>query len=562
MFLGDESKYNWIFLIEYLLEVSDFLTNVLICYIGFALIMGDGFHKLGIFLIVLLGKVMIYLLSFIMYRKKQKMQGNFKNGIRKELMEAIFIKKSIEDTVHTGELATDVWMGVEWIGVYHFEAVPSLISKLIILSAMVFYMFFLNIAVALTFVISILLVCTTDKLFKAFVRAASKRESVTSEEYAKISMEALNGAETLKSLNAVNIFKNKLCKKAKELKRASMKFVYYTTLSQCIKDCVLVTAKIACLVFVLNSHIIYEVDYRVTLINTILVLSFYSKINLLHGSSLKISKAKVFKEKITKYIKESKIYTKRDNISSNNTTTEYTIYTEDLCFEYPEKTTSVLEDINLNIKKESRVALIGDSGSGKSTIIKCLSGFLNGFTGNVCILGMDISLPESLKRVKEHMSVIWQNNHIFNDTVFENVRISKNDASEEEVIEALKKANLYDFISSLPKGIYTIIGNGGQELSGGQKSRIAIARAFLRDSNIILLDEPTSELDRENEIEIMSNLRVLFKGRTVIQTAHRLETIRDFDVIHFLRDGKVIYSGDHKKLMEISEEYREYFKKL
>ena len=562
MFLGDESKYNWIFLIEYLLEVSDFLTNVLICYIGFALIMGDGFHKLGVFLIVLLGKVLIYLLSFIMYRKKQKMQGKFKNSIRKELMEAIFIKKSIEDTVHTGELATDVWMGVEWIGVYHFEAVPSLISKLIILSAMVFYMFFLNIAVALTFVISILLVCTTDKLFKAFVRAASKRESVTSEEYAKISMEALNGAETLKSLNAVNIFKNKLCKKAKELKRASMKFVYYTTLSQCIKDCVLVTAKIACLVFVLNSHIIYEVDYRVTLINTILVLSFYSKINLLHGSSLKISKAKVFKEKITKYIKESKIYTKRDNISSNNSTTEYTIYTEDLCFEYPEKTTSVLDNINLNIEAESRIALIGDSGCGKSTIIKCLSGFLNGFTGNVCILGMDISCPESLKRVKESMSVIWQNNHIFNDTVFENVRISKIDASEEEVIEALKKANLYDFISSLPKGIYTIIGNGGQELSGGQKSRIAIARAFLRDSNIILLDEPTSELDRENEFEIMSNLRELFKGRTVIQTAHRLETIKDFDVIHFLRDGKVIYSGNHKRLMEISEEYREYFTKL
>ena len=562
MFLGNESKYNWIFFIEYLLEASDFFANILICYFGVALIMGDEFHNSGVFLIVLLGKVLIYLLSFIMYKKKQKMQGNFKNGIRKELMEAIFIKKSIEDTVHTGELATDVWMGVEWIGVYHFEAVPNLISKLIILSAMVIYMFLINMPVALMFVTSMLVVCTTDNLFKTAVLAASKKESVTSEEYAKMSMEALNGAETLKSLNAVSLFKDKLCKKAKELKTASMKFVYYTTLSQCIKDCVLVTAKIACLVFVLNSHIIYEVDYRVTLINTILVLSFYSKINLLHGSSLKISKAKVFKEKITKYIKESKIYTKRDNISSNNTTTEYTIYTEDLCFEYPEKTTSVLEDINLNIKKESRVALIGDSGSGKSTIIKCLSGFLNGFTGNVCILGMDISLPESLKRVKEHMSVIWQNNHIFNDTVFENVRISKNDASEEEVIEALKKANLYDFISSLPKGIYTIIGSGGQELSGGQKSRIAIARAFLRDSNIILLDEPTSELDRENEFEIMSNLKELFKGRTVIQTAHRLETIKDFDVIHFLRDGKVIYSGNHKRLMEISEEYREYFTKL
>lgn len=160
------------------------------------------------------------------------------------------------------------------------------------------------------------------------------------------------------------------------------------------------------------------------------------------------------------------------------------------------------------------------------------------------------------------MSVIWQKNHIFNETVFENVRIARNNASENEVIEALKKANIYEFTTTLSNGIYTYIGDGGHELSGGQKSRIAIARAFLRNSSLILLDEPTSELDRENESEIISNLKKLFKGKTVLQTAHRLETIKDFDLICYVKNGQIIYSGSHEELLLSSEEYRNYFEKI
>lgn len=377
-----------------------------------------------------------------------------------------------------------------------------------------------------------------------------------------MSMEALRGAETLKSLNAVSSYNNKLKKMAELLKTASMKFVLFTTLSQSIKDIVLMTLKIISLIFMLSDFIRFGTGLNTVFITIFILFNFYKNINLLHGSFLKMSKAKIYRDKIRNYINSSEKCVQINGLGQNNFNSGNIIYARDLSFKYPEKKVNVLEDINLNIKQGNKLALIGDSGSGKSTIIKCLSGFLRDFTGEVYIFGLDISKKENLKEVKENMSVIWQKNHIFNDTVFENIRISRKNAGEKDVIDALKKANIYDFIKTLPNNIHTYIGNGGFELSGGQKSRIATARAFLRNASIILLDEPTGELDRENEFEIISNLKDLYKGRTIVQTAHRLETIKEFDEICFMQDGKIIYSGKHEQLLEYSDEYRKYFNKM
>lgn len=562
-FFFNDLKTNKYIFGECILEVTNVLTNIFLLFFVLKIVNEDNdIYKFINIYIILFINVFFSFLLFMLQKRKQILHGYFKDKIRKTFIKIIFNKKNIGSSIHTGEFATDLWMGVEWLGVYYFEALPNFVSKLLILSLIIIYMFFINMKVALLLVFSVVMVVIIEKIFAPFISQASKKESLLNEKYSKMSIEALKGAETLKSLNAVNLYQEKLRNEAKLLKKTSMKFVCFTTLSKGVKDTVLILIKITSLIIILNNFIRYGKNIDSILISIFLIFIFYMKINSLHGSFLKVSKSKIYKEKINSYIKSYKESVENENAKENNVTSEYTIYAKNLSFEYPQKKSSVLRNINLCIQPGKKIAFIGESGSGKSTIIKCLGGFLKEFKGNVCIFGLDISNKDNLKKVKKNMSVIWQKNHIFNETVFENVRIAKKNASENEVIEALKQANIYKFITTLPNDIYTYIGDGGYELSGGQKSRIAIARAFLRNSSLILLDEPTSELDRENESEIISNLRKLFKGKTVLQTAHRLETIKDFDLICYVKNGQIIYSGNHEDLLLSFDEYRNYFEKI
>lgn len=544
------------------LQLINFVLNLIILNSTFVFIVYNERLSINKIFFALVIKAFLYVILFYLKRKNENLHGKFKNKIRREFIEAIFLTKNIDDSKHTGELTTDLWMGIEWMGVYYFEALPDLIFKLTLLICGTLYMLYVNYKLALLFVATLAIIFLLEKIFDPLISKSSQSEGQINEEYSMMSMDALNGSETLKSLNGVDFYKSKLKNKSKLLKQASMGFVYLTTLSQLFKDVVMNIIKLLSLIILFRYMIIKKFDMNIVATNAFILFTIYNSISTLHGSFLKMAKAKVYKEKISTYIKCSEDYrslNKTDKIISDS---DYIVFTKDLSYKYPQSKDSVLKNINLRIKEGHKLALIGSSGSGKSTIIKCLSGFLNNFQGEAFVFGLDLAATGNLKEIKSKMCIILQKNHIFSNSVFENIRISKKNATEDEVIDALKKANIYDFISSLSDGVYTKIGEGGFELSGGQKSRIAIARAFLRDASIILLDEPTSSLDRENEFRIISNLEELFKGRTVIQTAHRLETIKDFDEISYMEGGQIIYSGNHEELINISSEYREYFNRL
>lgn len=544
------------------LQLINFVLNLIILNSTFVFIVSNERLSINKIFFALVIKASLYVLIFYLKRKNEDLHGKFKNKIRREFIEAIFLTKNIDDSKHTGELTTDLWMGIEWMGVYYFEALPDLIFKLTLLICGILYMLYVNYKLALLFVATLAIIFLLEKIFDPLISKSSQKEGQINEEYSMMSMDALNGSETLKSLNGVDFYKSKLKNKSKLLKQASMGFVYLTTLSQLFKDVVLNIIKLLSLIILFRYMIIKKLDMNIVITNAFILFIIYNSISTLHGSFLKMAKAKVYKEKISTYIKCSEDYRSLDKTDKIISDSDYIVFTEDLSYKYPQSKDSVLKNINLRIKEGHKLALIGSSGSGKSTIIKCLSGFLNNFQGETFVFGLNIAGTENLKKIKSKMCIILQKNHIFSNSVFENIRISKKNATEDEVIDALKKANIYDFISSLSDGIYTKIGEGGFELSGGQKSRIAIARAFLRDASIILLDEPTSSLDRENEFRIIANLKELFKGRTVIQTAHRLETIKDFDEISYMEGGQIIHSGNHEELINISSEYREYFNRL
>ena len=223
---------------------------------------------------------------------------------------------------------------------------------------------------------------------------------------------------------------------------------------------------------------------------------------------------------------------------------------ENVHFQYPTREdVPVLKGLDLSLKAGEKIALVGPSGAGKSTVMQLLQRFYSWESGTISLDGSDIKSYD-LKAYRSIFAIVPQEVILFGGSIKENILYGKPYATEEELIEAAKKANAWEFISKFPEGMETLVGERGVKLSGGQKQRIAIARAILKDPLVLLLDEATSALDAESEKLVQDALDVLMEGRTSIIIAHRLATIREVDCIYVLEDGKVKESGTHKDLVE------------
>ncbi|MGS2760714.1 ABC transporter ATP-binding protein [Sinomicrobium sp. M5D2P9] len=238
-------------------------------------------------------------------------------------------------------------------------------------------------------------------------------------------------------------------------------------------------------------------------------------------------------------------------ISKNNFEKEIRI--DHINFQYEEE--KVLKDFSLHIPKGKTVALVGQSGSGKSTIANLLTRFYDVQEGSISIDGTDIRDME-LHSLRGLMGLVTQDSILFNDTVKANVSLGKENAADEEIVEALKVANAYEFVSLLPQGIHTNIGDSGNKLSGGQKQRLSIARAVLKNPPIMILDEATSALDTESEKLVQKALENMMKNRTSVVIAHRLSTIQSADLIVVMQRGEIAEQGTHGELIARNGTYK------
>lgn len=223
----------------------------------------------------------------------------------------------------------------------------------------------------------------------------------------------------------------------------------------------------------------------------------------------------------------------------------FRIQFENVSFSYGDK--PILKQINLTIPEKSMTAIVGPSGSGKTTLCNLIARFWDVDTGKITIGGQDIR-ELKLDSLMKNISMVFQNVYLFEDTVENNIKFGCPDASREQVVAAAKKACCHDFILSLPNGYETRIGEGGSNLSGGEKQRISIARAILKESPIIILDEATASVDPENEAELQQAIACLTQSKTVIMIAHRLKTVRRADQILVLQDGRILQCGTHNQL--------------
>lgn len=256
-------------------------------------------------------------------------------------------------------------------------------------------------------------------------------------------------------------------------------------------------------------------------------------------------------ERVFEVLEVENTITNKENAIVKETFTDK-ISIENVNFSYAEE--NVLKNFSLEIPKGKTVALVGQSGSGKSTIANLLSRFYDVQEGTVKIDGIDIK-DMTLKSLRDLMGLVTQDSILFNDTIKNNIRLGKEEATDEDIIAALKVANAYEFVKDLPNGIETNIGDAGGKLSGGQKQRLSIARAVLKNPPIMILDEATSALDTESEKFVQVALENMMQNRTSIVIAHRLSTIQKADKIVVMQKGEIVEQGTHDELLALNGTY-------
>lgn len=232
---------------------------------------------------------------------------------------------------------------------------------------------------------------------------------------------------------------------------------------------------------------------------------------------------------------------------------KFDIEFKNVCFSYEH--TPILQNINFRVPEGSITALVGVSGSGKTTITNLIARFWDVDNGEILVGGINIK-DLRIDDLLSHISIVFQDVYLFNDTILNNIKFGKKDATREEAIAAAKIAQCHEFIEQLPHGYDTIIGEGGSTLSGGEKQRISIARAILKDAPIVLLDEATASVDPENEVAIQKAINSLVKSKTLMIIAHRLSTITTADQILVMNQGQIVERGKHEDLLSINGAYQ------
>ena len=448
----------------------------------------------------------------------------------------------------TGELTTAAVEGIEALDAYYSQYLPQLvITALVPISILV-------VVFPIDLLSGIVLLITAPLIPFFMIMIGKGAEIITRRQYQTLSrlsahfLDSLQGLTTLKLFGQSKAHAKNIETVSNQFRDTTLNVLRITFLSALALE-LLATLSTAVIAVEIGFRLLYaRMDFLEAFFILVLAPEFYLPLRMLgarfHAGMSGTTAAKRIYEILDTPLHRSDDFSRLD--TTKLVPIPETITLENVSYTYPGEATPALENIHLQINAGQQIALVGPSGAGKTTLVNLLLDFVHPTAGAITV-----NNDPEITNYPLLNSIAWvpQKPYLFHDTIAANIRLGRPDATDEEMMEAAKAAHLHEFIETLPEKYESVIGEGGARLSGGQAQRMALARAFLKDSPILILDEPTSSLDPETESLLEESTRHLMQGRTVITIAHRLNTIFRADQILVLEEGRLIESGTHRELL-------------
>ena len=486
-----------------------------------------------------------------------KLENNFVKNGQVELYNKMLNLPAIAfEDMGVGELTNRLNNDLEKI-ISLLKKIVDLSSRLITAIVIFFYSFYISIYVGLEFIALGIIMYILANIYYPKIKKVQEEISKESDKLSKIATEDINGIREIKALgiknNASLRMKNLIYSiNNKRNKISNDEHIYYGINN-------LAYFSFEFIIFLTVGLLVFkgEIDIKIFLIIQSLIWKFEYVIEQLSDFGVSYNKVIISLKRIEEIINN---YLYKDEHFGNKEINDKKIRIsfDNVKFKYRKEEDYILKGLTMQLLPNKKIAIVGKSGQGKSTIFNLLMRYFDTSTGKILINDVNIKdLTE--ENLRKNISIIRQDPFLFNQSIIDNFKIVKNDATLEEIRNVCKKAYIDDYIMSLPKKYNTIIGEGGINLSGGQKQRIAIARTLLKNAKVILFDEATSALDNESQEYIKKTIDDLVTTHTIIIVAHRLSTIIDSDIIYLIQNGKVVASGKHQSLMKKSAIYKKLY---
>ena len=555
--LCDDSK-KWIAMTVLMNWIS------IICNIGIIVYIGNIVDKLvnndfniniltsEIFIIAMLG------IRFICNFLSTKFSSKSSTEVRKDLRSKIYKKLldlgvNYKDTISTSSIVQISVDGVEALEIYFGRYLPQLFYSLLAPLTLFVVVAPISFKAAIVLLLCVPLIPVSIVAVMKFAKKLLGKYWGVYTNLGDSFLENLHGLTTLKIYDLDEQRNIEMNKAAEKFRKITMKVLSMQLNSINIMDLVAFGGSALGIIIAINQYSQGNITIGQVLIIILLSSEFFIPLRLL-GSYFHVAmngmaaSDKIFDLLDAKIEKEEKLT--KEEIELLN---DINIEIKNVDFSY-DKQRKVLENININISKGKMIALVGESGCGKSTITNLLLKQEKVDKGEITLNGINLNyIPFEVLTKK--VGFINHSAYIFTGTIEENLRMGKFDANEKELNEALKKANLYDFVQSLPEKLKTNVGEGGSLLSGGQKQRLALARTIITNPEIYIFDEATSNIDIESEEKIWNAIYEIAQNKTVIVISHRLANVKNADNIYVLDKGKIVENGNHKELMNNNQKY-------